>query len=159
MAALPLRWRGGQAMKNKPHDCHSIHCRHYDLADGPCKIQELREGDKFTPGEWVLSRHPATTDTYYHAISAIAADDGRSVTVATVYPISDDGQIGGESNANARLIVAAPELLSCLREVLNMAIAAGGLRGDDVQYGLGPSDWIDGMDRAIKTIQKARGVL
>lgn len=53
----------------------------------------------------------------------------------------------------------APELLASLCEALNMAIAAGGLQGYGVAYGLGPADWIDGMNRVHKTIQKTRGEL
>jgi hypothetical protein len=108
--------------------------------------------EKHTPGDWtidglrIIRNGTQPTGLFNVADCADPTANQR------------DGNIE-ERIANAKLIAAAPELLSCLREVLNMAIAAGGLRGDDVQYGLGPSDWIDGMDRAIKTIQKARGVL
>jgi hypothetical protein len=37
--------------------------------------------------------------------------------VATVYPISDDGQVGAESHSNAALIASAPALLAALREL------------------------------------------
>ena len=26
----------------KAHDCHSIHCRYYDLAGGPCRVEVER---------------------------------------------------------------------------------------------------------------------
>lgn len=68
-----------------------------------------------TPGPWSLVRYKASEDTRYHALLANAADDGRDVTLATIYPVSDDGQPGGESAANARLIAAAPDLLATLR--------------------------------------------
>lgn len=71
-----------------------------------------------TPGPWTVSRYPATEDTYHHAIFATARDDGRTVTVATVTPISDDGQEGGESNANARAISAVPDLIAALRYIV-----------------------------------------
>lgn len=77
---------------------------------------------KHTPGPWTCSRYPVAEDTYDHAIFARAADDARAVTVATVYPISDDGQPGAESHANARLIETAPRLLAALNR---LAVATG----------------------------------
>ena len=70
---------------------------------------------KHTPGPWAISRYPVSEDIYHHAIFAKAADDGRTVTVATITPISDDGQAGGESHHNARLIAAAPEMYHLIR--------------------------------------------
>ena len=75
---------------------------------------------KHTPGPWVCSRYQATTDTHHHAIFARASDDGRTVTVATVYPVGDDGQPQAESHQNARVIAAAPDLAEALAECLRI---------------------------------------
>jgi hypothetical protein len=104
--------------------------------------------DKHTPEPWFLSGCDGCGDLW------IETD---KTPIASARSQGPTEELRAETKANARLIAAAPELLACLREVVNMAIAAGGLRGDDVQYGLGPADWIEGMDKAIKTIRKARG--
>lgn len=72
-----------------------------------------------TPGPWVAHRYWVSDDTHYHAVMARASDDGREVRVCSCLPISDDGQVGGESNCNARLIAAAPELLAVLERCNN----------------------------------------
>lgn len=64
-----------------------------------------------TPGPWTTAGIPATLDTAHWPIGGYASDDGRAVMIATAYPITDDGQPGGECEANARLIAKAPELL------------------------------------------------
>lgn len=69
-----------------------------------------------TPGPWVVHRYWASDDTHYHGVMARASDDGREVRVCSCLPISDDGQVGGESNCNARLIAAAPELLAACEQ-------------------------------------------
>jgi hypothetical protein len=116
--------------------------------------------DKHTPGDWHVEIYQDSADTRAARVWTDRPEtDGCKANpdICHVYAIGDDGRPGGEMEANAKLIAAAPKLLACLREVVNMAIAAGGLRGDDVQYGLGTADWIEGMDKAIKTIRKARG--
>lgn len=74
---------------------------------------------KYTPGPWTLYRYAATQDTHHHAVFASARDDGRRVTIATVYPVGDDGQNRGESYYNARLIAKVPVMLAALRQIVN----------------------------------------
>jgi hypothetical protein len=73
---------------------------------------------KHTPGPWKMAKYKATEDTQNHNIYGIAPDDGRIVTISTVYPISDDGQTGAESHCNARLITAAPAMLKALQQIV-----------------------------------------
>lgn len=122
--------------------------------------------DKHTPGPWFSMSaitDPENVDGLRENDGAILVtqdkDDDYESDIAYVIGrhVSAPKRSDEEIAANARLIAAAPQLLASLREMLNMAIAAGGIRGDDVAYGLGPADWIEGMDRAIKAIQKARG--
>lgn len=74
---------------------------------------------KHTESVWTVKRFKSTEDTCNHMIQSYANDDGRPVDVCQVYPISDDGQDGGESHYNALLIAAAPELLEALNNLLN----------------------------------------
>lgn len=65
-----------------------------------------------TPEPWTLNTLPVTPDIYHHTIGGYARDDKRAVIIATAYPvttgypITDDGQPGSESHANATRIVA-----------------------------------------------------
>lgn len=73
--------------------------------------------DKYTPGPWTFHHSQRTSpDTWSHIITAQAADDGRTVKVAEVFPISDDGQVGGESYNNAHLITASREMFTAIDE-------------------------------------------
>ena len=108
-----------------------------------------------TPGPWVAHRYWVSDDTHYHGVMARASDDGREVRVCSCLPISDDGQVGGESNCNARLIAAAPELLAALidmRDELNSWVWDGtGVFGVSAAYNKHLNDMI------LKAIAKATG--
>jgi hypothetical protein len=75
-------------------------------------------GPGHTPAPWFIQVTRAGEDTFHHHVMAHAADDGRHVEVCRVFPVSDDGQPGGESERNAMLIAAAPALLRSLTELL-----------------------------------------
>lgn len=109
---------------------------------------------KHTPGPWTLYRYAATQDTHHHAVFASARDDGRRVTIATVYPVGDDGQTGGESYHNARLIAAAPAMLKALETIIKFAKEADKLYGDEYDESI----WPEGvLEQGRAAIQAALG--
>jgi hypothetical protein len=60
-------------------------------------------------------------DVQHHVITGAANDDNRRVEIARAFPISDDGQDGSESEANAKLIASAPDLLAALEALTSFA--------------------------------------
>jgi hypothetical protein len=99
---------------------------------------------KHTAGPWKFHASQATEDTYHHYVQGRAVSDGRTVDIALIYPIDDDGQKGAESEANALLIATAPELLAALIE-----LCADKYLSDPINT--------DRMKNARAAIQKATG--
>ena len=78
---------------------------------------------KHTPGPWVAR------ESFYPRHRVIYGQDGHEVCT-TPWGIASGGILMGD--ANARLIAAAPELLSALRELVEaVAPAVGGLTLED----------------------------
>ena len=102
---------------------------------------------KHTQGPWGVNKYRATQDTENHVVQARANDDGRPVTVATVYPVSDDGQEGGESHANALLIAAAPDMWRALQVFTLTPLIAEWLRVADPKA----------LEQAERAIRKSEG--
>jgi len=74
---------------------------------------------KHTPGPWKAHLHDPELGHYYAADiegrdSNHPADNSMIRTVAVVLDYAEDG----ENEANVRLIAAAPELLSCLKRMV-----------------------------------------
>lgn len=76
---------------------------------------------KHTPGPWHIARFDATT---------VEIRSERGLIVAEV------GNTSTEDDANARLIAAAPELLSALQRIAdrNLTYLSGKVMGDQISY-------------------------
>jgi hypothetical protein len=81
--------------------------------------------DKFTPGPWTVPHlaqddcecncASVLADGYFGSVATISVDNGKRVGEG-----GNDSPPLEEAKANARLIAAAPELLSTMREVLRI---------------------------------------
>ncbi len=75
-----------------------------------------------TPGPWFKARYPGHKPgdwTGWH----VGTDSGRSVGPPDVCTVDDVDFGPEEAEANARLIVAAPDLLAALRRIISAADA------------------------------------
>jgi len=94
---------------------------------------------KHTPGPWFVQKGFGTI----YALSG--GTSGITTAIASPLPHQVDGG-EAEALANARLIAAAPELLSALEEILNYVGGADSALDDEYV-----------MERANAAIAKARG--
>ncbi len=97
---------------------------------------------KGTPGAWF-----ATYDLGYSTWIIDVIDDKEQL-VAFAIP---DSKI--ESEANARLIAAAPEMLAALQEIVRQH----DLDADNTLLPPIPNRWMDAISKAEKAINKALG--
>lgn len=97
---------------------------------------------KGTPGAWFA--------TYDHGSSNWIIDviDDKKQLVACAIP---DSKL--ESEANARLIAAAPEMLAALQEIVRQH----GLDAENTLLPPIPNRWMDAISKAEKAINKALG--
>jgi hypothetical protein len=75
-----------------------------------------------TPGPWVIkpATGPEKEHLYFDVKPVLAVDDPYRGSVCTVHDAENiEGITVAESEANARLIAAAPELLDVLRDCLH----------------------------------------
>jgi len=100
----------------------------------------VSERAKHTPGPW-QSRWQEATDDSAHPIIAIETCEGAG-DVAGIHYASRDG----EDEANARLIAAAPDLLTALQAVMAAWLTEAGY-GDGILEEHGPA--IDAAHAAI----------
>ncbi|MFZ3193818.1 MAG: hypothetical protein WA154_11520 [Moraxellaceae bacterium] len=102
----------------------------------------------FTPGPWHLFR-----SSYAAARGAVEVNDPSGLTVA--YTVNFVVEFSPKSDANARLIAAAPELLAALQGSI------GALEfSQDFHRDLGNEEQAfvaDKLDAALKAIAKATG--
>lgn len=111
---------------------------------------------KHTPGPWKMRNRTGNHDWNNWRI---AAEDGPG-RVGGICRL-DESLTGEESEANARLIAAAPELLEALRETLEFAIEANNRiqppeSKEEMESGFGCNSWtVDVFKRARAAIAKA----
>lgn len=68
-------------------------------------------GEKYTPGPWMAASHPSSVS----GLPVVARPSGRSIASVTFFHLGEAfASHDAESNANARLIAAAPALLEAL---------------------------------------------
>lgn len=91
---------------------------------------------KHTPGPWSISK-----------ISNLRIDNSNGEIVCALLYATTDGQITPETEANAKLIASAPDLLEALKDAYQVLLARGKLLGLDDQ---GPV-----MDKVRAAIAKA----
>ena len=75
--------------------------------------------------------------------------------MALCYPISDDGQIGGEGHANALLVRAAPDLLGASKALL-AELLENTFTKDTSKHRL--ATWVEGVickDETLQALQAA----
>jgi hypothetical protein len=98
---------------------------------------------KHTPGPWVLRPNPGDG-----IVSEHGGSDGYPHTIGTVggYLIANVCQQAAETEANARLIAAAPDLLAALKTI-----------AESWERGFNLDEWRDAMDDAHSAIAKAEG--
>lgn len=82
---------------------------------------------KHTPGPWNIHWGTAQSGSGHHIVDG--TDHGELSRIATVL-FHDDAE--GETNANARLIAAAPDLLEAVDRLLTWN--TGGQRAEDVSF-------------------------
>ena len=105
----------------------------------------MSEQARHTPGPW-QSRWQEATDDFAHPIIAIETCEGAG-DVAGIHYASRDG----EDEANARLIAAAPDLLTALQAVMAAWLTEAG-HGDGILEEHGPA-----LDAARTAVAKATG--
>ena len=105
--------------------------------------------NQHTPGPWIRSKSGNT----FQIVAGKDLNEEPNTLVANIPPIgyNCDYEPCDETKANARLIAAAPELLSALRECVNV-LAEHSLYDDD-------GDSAEGFARllAMSAIAKAEG--
>ena len=73
---------------------------------------------KHTPGPWMLRKWKSKVGA--HAVDATDPSDGKNFGVCDVWGINNDKVLCDISEANARLIADAPELLAALQQISRM---------------------------------------
>ena len=73
--------------------------------------------DKHTPGDWNVEIYQDSADTRAARVwtDRPETEGGKAnPDICHVYAIGDDGRLGGEMEANAKLISASPDLIAAL---------------------------------------------
>ncbi len=100
---------------------------------------------KYTQGPWEFRQTNIDDPAFISDIHAPHQDNPSENGTDPVVATTSYRHIGGEAEANARLISAAPELLECLREWNSVMINSGTEGFDEI------------LKRTEKAITKAEG--
>jgi hypothetical protein len=101
----------------------------------------------YTPGPWIVTDERAMCRELW--INVLHPDVG-TVSLAAVRPGCDAANELGDTEANARLIAAAPEMFEALKDTLRILDAVR------LSAGLGKGQ-VERMDRARAALSKATG--
>lgn len=118
---------------------------------------EARETQaRHTAGQWLVAIDPV-----YTADLAIQSQvDGNTVHIALVNGVDLDQE---ETEANAALIVAAPELLTALRAFIQMeedvALSSFGTHVGDGRIELKAQDWLDADPVGFDLVQRGKAAI